>query len=252
MISHSTEPEALKSRPTPFWQKHWQKLVAVSIWMALIGGYFWFARTNNLSLAATVFALIKLMQDSAYGPLLYILVYALRPLAFFSAILLTLAGGFLFGPLWGVIYTVLAANTSAMVAYLVGRYLGQGAIDNDAAGGFLQNYAGRLRNNSFETVLIMRFIFLPYDLVNYLAGILRIDWKAFLLATALGSLPGTISFVLLGAAASPAEIEALFLGGELPSLDVRVLAVSVAMFVISLVLSRYFRRREEQAPPLAQ
>lgn len=51
--------------------------------------------------------------------------------------------------------------------------------------------------NSFETVLIMRFIFLPYDLVNYLAGILRIDLKAFILATLLGSIPGTIAFVPL-------------------------------------------------------
>ncbi|MCL4862871.1 MAG: VTT domain-containing protein [Caldilineaceae bacterium] len=222
------------------------------IWLALIGGTVWFARVNGLSLAESVFALIQRMQASAYGPLLYILVYALRPLAFFSAILLTLAGGFLFGPLWGVVFTVIAANTSAMVAYCVGRFLGEGALVNHTTGGLLHNYAGRMRSNSFETVLIMRFIFLPYDLVNYLAGFLRIDWKGFLLATMLGSVPGTISFVLLGAAASPAEIEALFLGGELPTLDVRVLAISVAMFVVSLLLSRYFKRREQRAQPSAQ
>lgn len=240
----------LNTQPSrSLWQRHGQKAAAVLIWLGLIGGTVWFARANGLSLAEGVFALIQRMQASAYGPLLYILVYALRPLAFFSAILLTLAGGFLFGPLWGVVFTVIAANTSAMVAYGVGRFLGEGALANHTTGGFLHNYAGRMRSNSFETVLIMRFIFLPYDLVNYLAGFLRIDWKAFLLATALGSVPGTISFVLLGAAASPAEIEALFLGGELPSLDMRVLAASVAMFVVSLLLSRYFKQR---AQPSAQ
>ncbi len=56
-----------------------------------------------------------------------------------------------------------------------------------------------MRDNSFETVLIMRLLFLPYDLVNYASGILRLRWLPFLLATALGSLPGTVSFVLLGA-----------------------------------------------------
>ena len=45
----------------------------------------------------------------------------------------------------------------------------------------------------------MRLLFLPYDLVNYVCGALRITWSSFLLATALGSLPGTVSFVLLGA-----------------------------------------------------
>jgi uncharacterized membrane protein YdjX (TVP38/TMEM64 family) len=107
-----------------------------------------------------------------------------------------------------------------------------------------QYYTNRLRNNSFETVLIMRLIFLPYDLVNYLAGFLRIDWKAFLVATAIGSIPATISVVLLGAAASPAEIEQFFLEGKLPSLDGRVLAISVIMFVVSLALARYFKGRE--------
>jgi uncharacterized membrane protein YdjX (TVP38/TMEM64 family) len=133
-----------------------------------------------------------------------------------------------------------------MVAYLAGRYFGRGMLPEGTAGGFLQNYANRMRNNSFETILIMRLIFLPYDLVNYLAGFLHIDWKAFLLATAAGSIPATISVVLVGAAASSAEIEAFFLSGELPSLDLRVLAISLLMFVVSLAFSRYFKRREQR------
>jgi uncharacterized membrane protein YdjX (TVP38/TMEM64 family) len=97
-----------------------------------------------------------------------------------------------------------------------------------------------MRRNSFETVLIMRFIFLPYDLVNYLAGFLRIDWKAYLLATALGSIPGTVSFVLFGA-----SFDGDFSGG-LPSVDPRALAASVTIFLISIGLSRYFKSREKR------
>ena len=44
----------------------------------------------------------------------------------------------------------------------------------------------------------MRLVYVPYDLVNYLAGFLRIGWMPFILATALGSLPDTLSFVLFG------------------------------------------------------
>jgi uncharacterized membrane protein YdjX (TVP38/TMEM64 family) len=230
-----------------FLQNHWQKIVALAIWLALLGAFFWYASANNQSLAETVFALIQLMQASAYGPLLYVVIYTIRPFTFFSSALLTIAGGFLFGPLWGVAYTVVAANLSAMAAYLAGRYFGLGVLREETTGGLVSNYANRMRHNSFETVLIMRLIFLPYDLVNYLAGFLRIDWKAFLLATALGSIPATISIVLLGAAASPAEIEQFFLAGTLPGLDGRILALSVVMFLVSLVLSRYFKRREQRA-----
>lgn len=221
--------------------RHWQKVVALLLWVGLFAVYRWYAVANALGPVEAVRQLIQLMQTSAYGPLIYIVLYALRPLLFFSSVLLTLAGGFIFGPVWGVLYTVIAANTSAMVAYVVGYYFGQGLLADDGSDGVIQRYAARMRKESFETVLIMRFIFLPYDLVNYLAGFLRIDWKAFLLATALGSIPGTISFILFGAA-----IEGDF-DGTIPSLNPRVLALSVGLFVVSLALSRYFKRREQTA-----
>ena len=232
-------PELISPGPSSWLGRHWQKVVALLLWVGLFAVYRWYAVTNDLGPVEAVRQLIQLMQTSAYGPLIYIVLYALRPLLFFSSILLTLAGGFIFGPVWGVLYTVIAANTSAMVAYVVGYYFGQGLLADDGSDGVIQRYAARMRKNSFETVLIMRFIFLPYDLVNYLAGFLRIDWKAFLLATALGSIPGTISFILFGAA-----IEGDF-DGSIPSLNPRVLAVSVGLFVVSLALSRYFKRREQ-------
>ncbi len=181
------------------------------------------------------------------APLAYILIYALRPLTLFSSVLLTLAGGFLFGPVWGVVYTVIGANLSATVAFVIGRYFGRGVLDDDASDGWMQRYARRMRANSFVTVLVMRFIFLPYDLVNYLSGFLRIGYGAFLLATVIGSLPGTIAFVLLGSSLSPAEITDMFLTGKLPTLEWRYLAVSAAMFVLSIALSRYLKRREQQS-----
>jgi uncharacterized membrane protein YdjX (TVP38/TMEM64 family) len=85
----------------------------------------------------------------------------------------------------------------------------------------------------------MRFIFLPYDLVSYLAGFLKIDWKGFLFATVVGSIPGTISFVLFGAG-----IQGNF-GEKLPTLDLTTLGLGVVMFMVSLGFARYFRRREK-------
>ena len=153
----------------------------------------------------------------------------------------------MFGPIYGVLYTVIGANTSATVAYLMASYFGQRHVGHGSSPrGFIQTYANRMRQNSFETVLIMRFIFLPYDLVNYLAGFLRIDfWKAFILATILGSIPGTISFVLLGASFSVSDVEGLFLRGERPGIDLRPIFASVVIFVVSIAISQYIKRREK-------
>ena len=99
-----------------------------------------------------------------------------------------------------------------------------------------------MRDNSFETVLVMRFLFLPYDLVNYAAGALRIRYLPFITATAIGSLPGTISFVLLGA-----SLERIDRG--LGGIDPIALIASVVIFVTSLVIARVLKRR--QAMPSA-
>ena len=94
-----------------------------------------------------------------------------------------------------------------------------------------------MQDSSFETVIVMRFIFLPYDLVNYLAGFLGIRWLPFILASILGSIPGTISFVLAGASVE-------YFDGGIPRLNPTTFAISILIFVSSLLLSNVFRKKE--------
>lgn len=231
--------ETNREQPQPFLKQHAAKLIALSFWLVLLAAYWLYSRQNHLTVNESIRQLANLLTGR-YGPLLYILLYALRPLLFFPASLLSLLSGFLFGPVLGVVYTVLGSNTSAMLAYSVGRYLGQGVLDNQENSGLIQRYATRLRNNSFETILIMRLIFLPYDLVHYVAGFLKIDWRAFLLATIIGSIPGTISIVLLGS--SFGTLDAL-LSGQI-KLNPVALAISVLLVVVSIAISRSLKKKE--------
>ena len=232
-----------------FLARHGQKLVALSIWLLLLGGYGWYYISNDLTPTKAIAEIVGLLE-SPFGPLVYIAIYAFRPIIFFSASILTIAAGAVFGTgsffnlALAVFYTFIASNISATVAYLIGRYFGKGLIKEDSSetSGFIQTYADRMRNNSFETVLIMRFIFLPYDLVNYLAGFLRINLKSFILATFLGSIPGTVAFVSFGASLSITDL----LEGKTPEFDPLVLVFGVVIFVLSIVISRYFKKQEAQ------
>jgi len=87
--------------------------------------------------------------------------------------------------------------------------------------------------------------------VNYLSGFLCVGYWSFLLATVIGSIPGTVAFVWMGASLSTTEIVNMVLTGELPTLDWRLLIVSAIMFVVSIVLSQYFKRRESAATAVA-
>lgn len=218
-------------------QKSTQKYIALLFWLAILVAYQWYARSNQLSAFDVIRQMLGFLTASMWGPIAYVILYAIRPLILFPSTLLTLAGGFVFGPVLGVIYTIIASNLSSTVAYFVGRYFGEGLLKEGSGEGLIQRYATRMRNNSFETVMVMRFIFLPYDAVSYLAGFLRINYWPFIVATALGSIPGTIAFIGFGASIENFD-------GSLPTLNPVTLAFSLVIFISSIALARMFRKRE--------
>ncbi len=91
--------------------------------------------------------------------------------------------------------------------------------------------------------MILRFLFLPYDLVSYFSGFLRIDLGWFVLATVLGSIPGTISFGMLSA-----SIQGDF-ASQSVSLNPQALALSAVMFAFSIGMYRLVRKRENNRLP---
>lgn len=225
-----------------------QRVLVVVLWLTIFLLWRNYQTTNDLSTTEAGQRFIDAVDAAWWGVLAYVGVYLVRPLVLFPASVLTVMGGLLFGPWLGVAVVVVAANTSAMIAYGVGRLLGHvpdpetaavaaedGTPDENLS--IVARWSQRLRDHSFETVFIMRLLFLPYDLVNYVCGALRIRWTSFLLATALGSLPGTISFVLLGA-----SLEHVDQG--LDGINPWAIVASVAIFVVSIVISRLLRKRQ--------
>ena len=218
-------------------QQNVKRIGIVLLWVASVVGWVLYQRSTGLGTIGTLESFIDAIRGQWWAILLFIAVYALRPVVLFPASLMTIAGGLLFGPVVGVIASVVGANASAMVAYGLARALGIEFDEDDEHAGIIKRWAGRMRRNSFESILLMRLAFLPYDGVNYAAGFLRIRAIPFLLATAIGSLPGTVSFSLAGA-----SIESLSDGPA--GVDPIVLIASVVLFVLSLGISQIVKRRE--------
>jgi uncharacterized membrane protein YdjX (TVP38/TMEM64 family) len=212
--------------------------MALLFWFVLLAGYQLYSWRSELTPQEAAEHLIHLMTFGAAGALIYVAFYASSRLVFFPPTLLTIASGFVFGPAWGVFLAVLGCNAAAVVSYLMGRYFGQGLLGPERASGTLGRYAGRVRENGFESVLLLRLVYAPFDPVSILAGSLGISWRRFVLATFLGSLPPILSLVLFGASL---ETDFSSIGFRL---NPWILFVSVLLFVASLLLSRYLRRRK--------
>ncbi len=198
----------------------------------IIGAWFWWRRSSGLGVVAAAQELVDAASGSWWAVFAFVLAAVVRPFLLLPASILTVAMGLVFGPVVGLGVAVLALNVSALVGYGLGGAFA-GDIERDTR---LNAWGRRLRDNSFEAVLVMRLVFLPYDVVNYFAGYLRIRWWPFIIATNIGSLPGTTSFVLLGASITRLE-------DGISGIDPRMLVASVVLILGSLAVSRAVKRR---------
>lgn len=202
----------------------------VALWLGGLLALWLFARAQGQTPGGLLQELLEALRVHPLAPFLLFGLYLVRPLFLLPVTLLTLTAGLLFGAFWGFWYAAAATLASATVAYIVGRFFAQ-----DLPGRFGQGVSTRLQRFPFETVLLCRFLLLPGDLVNYLAGFLRVRLGAFLLATLIGGAPGLLVGVLAGASLEglPGEVR----------LNAWYLVASGVLLGLSLGVSRWLRRR---------
>lgn len=236
-----TEPASSTTAHPSFARRHGRKLAALALWGGMVLVYQLYAWRDGLTPLEATRHLADLASSGAAGGLIFVAVYASSTLVLFPPTLLTVASGFVFGPVEGVLFAALGANAAGCVSYLMGRHLGRESPGPENKPGVVGRYAGWMKENGFQSVLLMRLAYTPFDPVGLLAGFLRIDWKRFVLATMLGSLPCTVSFVLLGASFQSGLTNAAF------GPDPRALLASAILFAGSLIVSRHLKRRAAQS-----
>jgi len=131
-----------------------------------------------------------------WGPVIYLAVWILAPPLFLPGLPITLAGGVLFGPFWGVVYTSIGATAGASLALLVARYLARGWVAAQIAGTRLATLDDRVARHGWKIVAFTRLIpIFPFFLLNYAFGLTRISLGPYMVTTFFGMLPATVAYV---------------------------------------------------------
>ncbi len=137
-------------------------------------------------------------EAGSTAPLLFMAVYALGTILFFPGSVLTLAGGAIFGPVWGTVYNLTGAMIGATIAFLAARYLAQAWVTRQS-GGFLKKLLDGVDAEGWKFVAFVRLVPLfPFNLLNYALGLTRIGLWHYVLASYLFMLPGAIAYTYLG------------------------------------------------------
>lgn len=159
---------------------------------AVVVAYLYRGQINAAALEAWV------TNAGALGPLLFIALYAAATVLFLPGSLLTLAGGALFGPVWGTLYNLAGATLGAMLAFLVARYLARDWV-RQRASGFLKKLLDGVDAEGWKFVAFVRLVPLfPFILLNYALGLTRIGVVAYVAASFVFMFPGALAFTYLG------------------------------------------------------
>lgn len=177
-------------------------LIAVAIALA-IGAFFYFDLGRFLSLTAlkenrdSLLAFTDANFGAAVG--IFILTYVVvAGLSLPGAVILTLAGGFLFGGILATLFINIGATTGATLAFLAARYLLRDTVEQKFGkwmGPFQEGFA----KNAFSYLLTLRLIPLfPFFIVNLVSGLTRVNVGTYMLATAIGIIPGSFVYAYAG------------------------------------------------------
>ena len=134
------------------------------------------------------------------APIVFLAIYvAVVLLSLPGPIFVTLAGGFLFGVLPGVVLSLSGATIGATIVLLVVR-TALGNFLRQRGGNFVKRMECGFKKNAFNYLLAMRLIPLfPFGVVTLSAAILGVRVKTFIAATLLGSFPAALILSLAGA-----------------------------------------------------
>jgi len=133
-----------------------------------------------------------------WAPVVFVLLWILWALLFLPGAVLGLAGGALFGPVWGALWTLTGATLGASLAFLAARFVASDWVAA-RAGGRLKLLLEGVEAEGWRFVALTRLVPLfPFNLLNYALGLTGIRFPVYVLTTLVCMAPGTVAYTYLG------------------------------------------------------
>ena len=227
------DPTENHARPGRWWT--WKRVLPLAVLVAGLAAFLYFDLARFFSFTALSENRAMLMdiigQNRILSALAFIAAYAV--VVAFSlpvAVFVTIAGGFLFGAVFGALWVIVGATAGATVIFLVARST-VGEYLRAREGPTLQKMEAGFRANEWSYMFILRLVPLfPFYLVNIAPAFLGVRVRTFVVATFFGIMPGTFVYASIGAGA-----DALFDANQVPGLDA-FLRPEIGLPIAGLVL----------------
>jgi uncharacterized membrane protein YdjX (TVP38/TMEM64 family) len=191
--------------------------IKLAIIVILFGGSIWLLLEHSEWFRNPALVKVEVLQWGVWGPVVFMLLYAVGPSFLVPGAVMTIAGGLAFGTAWGSVYSLIGGDAGALLAFAAGRFLGKSFVEQ-IVGERFQSMLQKIAKHGFQIIFYLRMVpVIPYNALNLLAGASPIAFRDYFWATMIGMVPGTILFAFLGDALwhplSPKFLLALLLIG---------------------------------------
>jgi uncharacterized membrane protein YdjX (TVP38/TMEM64 family) len=185
----------------------------------------------------------------AWGPIAFIAGYALAVPAFAPGLVLTLAGGALFGIARGTLYVFVAAVIGSSLSFVIARYVARPWVERRvAANASFAAIDRAIAEQGRRIVFLLRLSpVVPFNLLNYALGLSRVRYVDALVAS-IGMLPATLLYVYYGHVGRALAAAAAGGGRERGAADYALLGLGlVATIAVSTIVARIARNALREA-----
>ena len=235
----------------------WRRLIPVLIVVAGVVTFFVLGLDRYLSIDTLrqYHRILRAWVETAGGraALVFMVVYIVTvALSLPGATVLSIASGFLFGTLWGMVIVVVSATLGGTALFVIAKTAFGDAL-RDRAGTWLHTLEAGFREHALSYLLVLRLVPLfPFFVVNLVPAFLGVPLSTFVLGTFVGIIPGSFVYTSVGAG-----LGSIFDAGETFSVtgvltpQIVTALVGLAMLaLVPVVYKKLMARRRERAQAL--
>ncbi len=175
----------------------------IGVIVVLVVLFFYFDMQDYLSLTKLQSQQATILSYYANHPILTLLVYGLiyivvTGLSLPGATVLTLAGGALFGLLWGTVIVSIASTIGATLAFLAARFLFRENLEQKFAQQLSAINAGIEKDGGYYLFTLRLVPLIPFFAINLIMGLTKMQASTFFWVSQVGMLAGTLVYVNAG------------------------------------------------------
>ena len=132
------------------------------------------------------------------APVLFLIIYCLATIIFLPTMVITLAGGAIFGPFWGTLLNLFGATSGAACSFLITRHLIADWFSHKQ-GAKISKLIHEVDQKGWMIIALLRlFPIIPFNLVNYGLGVTGIKFRTYLTITFIFLIPPEIIYTYFG------------------------------------------------------